>query len=156
MKRITSYIQHPVSVKNEYIEKVQSIPIPMLMTTKEKEKLSRIKRLEKHKDKQERIKFGIIEAPPPKIKLSNYMHILKYDANADPTKTEKKVREIIKNREETHQKHNLDRKLTKEQRAEKWKKKLSRDIGEECRAALFRIESLNNPSNRYSNCIYVF
>ena len=156
MKRITSYIQHPVCLKNEYIEKIQSIPLPMLMTTKEREKLSRIKRLEKHKDKQDRIKLGIIEAPPSKVKLSNFMHIMKHEANVDPTKTEKKVREIIKGRQETHEKHNLDRKLTKEQRAEKWKKKLNRDIGEECRSALFRIESLNNPSNRYIIYIYIY
>ena len=42
------------------------------LTDKEKKRLSRNKRLEKEKDKQERVKLGLMAAPLPKIKMSNY------------------------------------------------------------------------------------
>ena len=48
-----------------------------------------------------------------------------------------------------HLRHNLEKKLTPQQKFEKMKRKLNRDLNEECRTALFRIETLVNPTHRF-------
>ena len=72
MDRITNYVQHPVPVKNKKIEEIERMVMPVYLTDKEKKRISRNKRLEKEKEKQEMVKFGLMPAPPPKIKMSNY------------------------------------------------------------------------------------
>lgn len=82
------------------------------LTDKEKKRLSRNKRLEKEKDKQERVKLGLMAAPLPKIKMSNYQKIMARDAIADPSGTELVAKAIIQQRLETHLDKNEARKLT--------------------------------------------
>jgi len=149
MKRINNLVQHPTVVKNEYIEKINNSSVKVMLTDKEKKKLSRIKRLEKEKDKREKIRLGLAEPPPPKIKMSNYMQILSREAVADPSKTEAEVKKMVEARMMQHLRHNLERKLTPQQKFEKMKRKLNRDLNEECRTALFRIETLIDPSQRF-------
>ncbi len=48
-----------------------------------------------------------------------------------------------------HLERNAERKLTKEQKAEKMMKKLKRDSATECRVAVFRIEDLSNRIHKY-------
>lgn len=147
-KRISNLVQHPPPVKNEYMEKVNNMQIEPKLTEKEKKKRSRIRRLEKEKDKREKIKLGLIPPPAPKIRMNNYMQILTKEAVADPSVTEAKVRKMIEERQMKHLKHNLERKLTKQQKYEKLKRKLNRDTNSECTTAVFRIETLVDPSQR--------
>ena len=67
----------------------------MMLTKKEKRKMRKIKRLEKEKDKQEKVKLGLMAAAPPKIKMSNFMKILGAEAMADPSRAEREVKKIV-------------------------------------------------------------
>eukprot|EP00826_Nyctotherus_ovalis_P047486 TRINITY_DN5465_c0_g1_i1.p1 TRINITY_DN5465_c0_g1~~TRINITY_DN5465_c0_g1_i1.p1 ORF type:complete len:450 (+),score=172.11 TRINITY_DN5465_c0_g1_i1:115-1464(+) len=149
VKKITNLVQHPPPVKNEYMEKINTMQIEPFLTAKEKKKRSRIRRLEKEKEKREKIKMGIIPPPEPKIKMSNYMQLLTQEAVIDPSLTEAKVQKKIEERQMKHLRHNLEKKLTPQQKREKLKRKLNRDTNSECRTAVFRIETLVDPSQRY-------
>ncbi len=70
------------------------------------------------------------------------MRVLTNETVADPTKMEQLVRQGVSDRLQAHLKRNQERQLTKEQKADKFLRKLKRDSGIECRVALFRIESL--------------
>jgi hypothetical protein len=56
------------------------------LTKEEKAKAARTKRREYQKELQEKIKYGLIPPPPPKVKLNNFMRILANEAAQDPTK----------------------------------------------------------------------
>lgn len=60
-----------------------------------------------------------MDAPAPKVKISNLMRVLGAEAVQDPTKVEALVREQMKLRRREHEEHNESRKLTKEERREK-------------------------------------
>ena len=49
-------------------------------------------RRETEKEKQEKIQFGLIEKPEPKVRISNLMRVLGSEAVQDPTKVEAHVR----------------------------------------------------------------
>ncbi len=114
IEKITHYVQHPKKLRNDYIEKIESTVVPVHLTEKEKKKLRRIKRLDKEKDKQEKIKLGLMPTPLPKVKLSNYMKIMGKEAIADPSRVEQKVKQIVEKCLENHLKRNEDNKLTRE------------------------------------------
>jgi U4/U6 small nuclear ribonucleoprotein PRP3 len=90
-----------------------------------------------------------MEPPPPKVKLSNFMNVLKDKAVADPTQVEMEVRQAIQDRLEAHLERNAKKKLTKEQKAEKFMRKLKRDSALECRAAIFTVDDLSNGAHRF-------
>lgn len=48
------------------------------------------------------MQLGLIEAPPVKIKLSNWVNVLGKEALADPTRVERRVREIVEKRQQDH------------------------------------------------------
>ena len=90
-------IEHPASFKIEGAN--QNVIIPTYLTADEKKKLRRKRRLEKEKvclikedmsllfqEKQEKIRLGLMKPPPPKLKYSNFMNIMKDEAVLDPTK----------------------------------------------------------------------
>lgn len=77
----------------------------MFLTKQERKKIKRRKALEKERvliyfvkknifnfyffkkqDRQDKIKLGLLKAPPPKLKMSNMMRILGNEAVADPSK----------------------------------------------------------------------
>jgi len=111
--------------------------------------LRRKKRLEKEKDKQEKIRLGLAKPPPPKIKYSNFMNIMKDEAVADPTKVEMEVRKATQERLQAHLDRNAKRKLTKDQKAEKSMRKLRRDSAAECRVAVFRVDNLSHGAHKF-------
>jgi len=142
LEKITHYIQHPRKLKNDYIEKIEAMVVPIHLTEKEKKKLRRMKRLDKEKDKQEKVKLGLLPAPLPKVKLSNYMKVMGKEAIADPSRVEQKVKQIVEKRLDDHLKRNEHNKLTREQRQAKMKRKHERDIqNNEFRIAVFKVEN---------------
>jgi len=154
-EKITSYVQHPVPIKNEVLEKKNNVILPVFLTAKEKKKFKRLKRLEKEKEKQEKLKLGLIKPDPPKLKFNNFMKILGDQAIQDPSQVEKIVRKAYQERYLKMIKENEQRKLTKEQRKEKVKRKFERDSKKEVRACLFKIENLSCKKNRFridKNC----
>jgi pre-mRNA processing factor 3 (PRP3) len=58
----------------------------------EQRKLRKQRREEREKEKQELIRQGLLEAPQPKVKISNLMRVLGEEATADPTAIEAQVR----------------------------------------------------------------
>ena len=98
--------------------------VPIHLTQKEKKRLRKIKRTEREKDRQERVKLGIIAPAPPKIKLSNYMSIMGKEAIADPTRVEMDVKRMQDKRVQDHIKRNEDNKLTRDQKEAKMMDKL--------------------------------
>jgi len=146
-ERINNKVEHPASFKTEGVN--QNVIIPTYLTKDERKKLRRKKRLEREKDKQEKIKLGLMKAPPPKLKYSNFMNIMKDEAVADPTKAEMEVRKAIAERLQQHLERNAKKKLTKDQKAEKNMRKLRRDSAAECRVAVFRVENLAHGAHKF-------
>ena len=69
--------------------------MPVYLTQKEKKRLSRTARIQKQKEKQEAVKFGLAPAPLQKIKMSNYQKIMGNDAIIDPSGSEIIAKAII-------------------------------------------------------------
>ena len=51
---------------------------------------------------QDLIRQGLLEAPKPKVKLSNMMRVLGSEATADPTAVEAQVRQQMEDRAQVH------------------------------------------------------
>lgn len=146
---LTHYIQHPIPMKNPEMEKIKSMAIPIHLTEKERKRITKLKRAEKVKDRHEKIHLGLMEAPMPRLKMSSFMRAVNAQAVADPSAVEKEVKRQEAERQKAHIEHNENRKLTKKQRAEKFKSKLERDAKKEAWCALFRIKSLKDRSNLF-------
>ena len=93
--RITHYIQHPVPLKNEEVERNKAVTIPFFLTEKEKKKMLRKKRIEKEHDRQEKISLGLMPAPKARVTMSNYLRVMTKEAIADPSKCEREVKKIV-------------------------------------------------------------
>ncbi len=48
----------------------RAVGMPVMLTSKERKKLRRQRRREAEKEKQEKIQFGMIEKPEPKVQCS--------------------------------------------------------------------------------------
>ncbi|CDR95053.1 U4/U6 small nuclear ribonucleoprotein Prp3 [Babesia bigemina] len=141
-KKFNNYIEHPCKIDGK---KKRAKEAPAIMLTKqERKKLRRRKREEKLKKIQDKIRVGLIPPPPPKLKLSNLMRVLKDQSVADPSRVEKQVREQMEERLRNHERRNEERKLTPEQRSKKHAKKWQVGKNEEIEAALFTIKSLTD------------
>jgi U4/U6 small nuclear ribonucleoprotein PRP3 len=99
--------------------------------------MRKLRRKAELQDKRDRIRMGLLPPDPPKgelkgavgtplmftilllVRLSNLMKVLTSDAIQDPTRVEARVRRDVAIRRHTHEKMNLERKLTDEQRREK-------------------------------------
>lgn len=138
---VSIYIQHPVPVE----EKVYEPESKLYLTKKEIKRKRRIERQRKHQDQQDRIRLGLDPPPPPKVKLSNLMNVLTNEAIKDPTGVEMKVRQEVEERFETHMKTNEDRKLTKEQRAEKIKGQHEKDMAKGLHTTVFKVHDISSP-----------
>ncbi|KAF9945978.1 hypothetical protein BGZ72_000797, partial [Mortierella alpina] len=89
---ITHYIQHPVPIEppNEAAHAASAKPRPLMLTTKERKKLRRQRRRELLKEKQDKIRLGLLPPDAPKVKLANMMRVLGQEAVLNPTEIEMK------------------------------------------------------------------
>ena len=87
--------------------------------------------LEDHRD---RVRMGLIPADAPKVKLSNLMRVLTSEAVSDPTLIEARVRREMNKRKDLHEKTNMERMLTPDQRREKKAREME---GEETKRGTF-------------------
>lgn len=146
-------IFHPVPPK------IQSVDVEarLYLTTKERHKLRRNKRLLKQKDQEKEIKLGLRAKPVNKMKLSTIMHHQidsnsTYNGISDPTKWEEQVKSEMTERKLKHEETNRRR---HEQAIEKRKLKdsqtsLSNDGGSGSYFVnVYRFNQLINPSIRY-------
>ena len=114
MDRITHYVQHPVPLKNEQVEAGKAVVVPFFLTEMEKKKLRRKKRLEKERDRQEKISLGLMPAPDARVTMSNYLRVMTKEAIADPSKCERDVKKIVAQRMQEHLNRNEEKKLTRD------------------------------------------
>ncbi|KAJ5071066.1 u4/u6-associated RNA splicing factor-related [Anaeramoeba ignava] len=143
---ITNLVQHPISVTSPIdIRPIKELK--PLLTKQEMRKLRTMRRLEREKETQDKIRLGLLPPPKPKVKLSNFMRVLGQEAIQDPTKVDLYVRKEIEERQRKHALHN--KKLTKEERLEKKKRKLSEDTSAKIHIAVFHAKHIRHPKTKY-------
>merc|ERR1719331_442937 len=144
-RKITFFIEHPPAVKAALPE--PEIKVDMHLTPAERKKFRKLRKQERTRDYQDKIKMGLTKPPPPKVKMSNLMRVLGDQAIADPSAIERKVRQEMKERSAAHEARNEANKLAPEERRakkiDKWK---SLKDHEGCTVLLFKVKSL---SKRY-------
>ncbi|EFX00885.1 U4/U6 small nuclear ribonucleoprotein [Grosmannia clavigera kw1407] len=145
---VTDLIQHPIPIEPPQ-EKLVPAPKPMFLTKREQKKERRQRRMAELKEKQAKIRLGLMPAPPPKVKRSNLMRVLGEEAVQDPTAVEARVNREIAERFQTHMSTNEERKLTKEQRHEKLATNQDKDAAKGIHMLIFKIPSLVNGQHRF-------
>jgi len=145
---VTHYVEHPVPIEPP-AECEPPPPQPLKMTKKETRKMRKQARAARVQEQQEMQRQGLVEAPKPKVKLSNLMRVLGSEATADPTAVEKEVRAQMEERLQAHADMNEANKLTPAERREKKLKKLFSDNEKGTFVSVYRVERLDNPRNRY-------
>ncbi|KAJ3299257.1 hypothetical protein HK104_009560 [Borealophlyctis nickersoniae] len=145
---ITNLVQHPVPIQPP-AEAAPPKPKPLMLTKKERKKLRRQRRQEAMKEKQDKIRLGLLPPEQPKVKISNLMRVLGQEAVQDPTKVEAHVRAQMAARQKKHQDLVDSTKLTDEQRKEKKRQKLQEDTSNTAQVAVFRITDLSNPQHKF-------
>jgi U4/U6 small nuclear ribonucleoprotein PRP3 len=145
---ITALVQHPVMLQPPQ-DKFTPAPKPLMLTQTEQKKLRRQRRMADMKEEQAKIRLGLVEPPPPKVKKSNMMRVLGEQAVKDPTAVEARVNREIAQRAADHEKANKDRQLTKEQRADKLKQQQAADEAKGVKIAVFRVDNLSSGKHRY-------
>lgn len=140
-KNITHLIQHPIPLKAP-TEPTKEPELKVMLTKAERKKIRSQRRKAEEREKQEKIRLGLMDAPAPKVSKSNFMRILTNDAVADPTQIEALVKKQMDIRQKNHQKANSDRALTKDQKKAKMVKKLKEDTAHEVHVAVFRVNEL--------------
>ncbi|KAG0347941.1 hypothetical protein BG004_006504 [Podila humilis] len=149
---ITPYIQHPVPIDppNEAaVAAAASKPRPLMLTAKERKKLRRQRRQELLKEKQDKIRLGLLAPDAPKVKLANMMRVLGQEAVLNPTEIEMRVRQQVAERLQTHLDANAERKLTPEERKAKEQKKKDEDIANGIHVSVYKINDLSHPQKRF-------
>ncbi|KAJ3099542.1 hypothetical protein HDU96_010681, partial [Phlyctochytrium bullatum] len=145
---ITNLIQRPVFIQPS-AEIGAPPPKPLMLTKKERKKLRRQRRLEAQKEKQDKIRLGLLPPDQPKLKISNLMRVLGTEAVQDPTKIEALVRAQARQRQLKHQKYIAENKLTKEQRRERKRLKLLENTHIFVEVAVFKVNDLSLPNHRF-------
>lgn len=142
LDRITHFVQHPVPLRNEQVEQSKAITVPFFLTEQEKKKLRKKKRLEKERDRQEKVSLGLMPAPLARVTMSNYLRVMTKEAIADPSKCERDVKKIVAQRIQDHLNRNEEKKLTRDQKEAKMKRRHDRDLAKECRVAVFKVQKV--------------
>lgn len=145
---ITAYIQHPVMIEPPQDKNTPGAK-PMMLTKKEQAKVRRQRRMADMKEQQAKIRLGLVPPPPPKVKKSNMMRVLGEQAVKDPTAVEARVNREIAQRKTDHEKANEERKLTKEQKAEKLRSQQEADEKKGVQMCVFRVENLSSGKHRF-------
>ena len=146
---ISHLIEHPVPIAPP-AEPPPPPPMPMPLTKRERKKLRTQRRLAAEKEKQDQIRCGLIDPPPPKVKISNLMSVMKDEAVADPSAIEAKVRAEMAQRVKNHEMRNQARKLTPAERRAKKKRKLTNDpTGGGTPVSLYRIDQAVSQKKQY-------
>lgn len=141
---ITDLIQHPVPIEPLRDPNQTAETRPLMLTKREQKKMRRLRRMEAHKERQEKIRLGLLPPAQPKMNLSNLMRVVGTEAVADPTTMEKVVRAQMKQRAEEHLRRNTEQQLTSEQLTEKKQRKMTEDITNKTHVAVFRYENYKN------------
>uniref|UniRef100_A0A7S4EJA1 Uncharacterized protein n=1 Tax=Pseudo-nitzschia australis TaxID=44445 RepID=A0A7S4EJA1_9STRA len=128
---------------------------PVLYLTKKEQKRARKRRREqKQRELQDLQAVGLIEAPEPRLTLQNFIRVMGDQAYVDPSQMEQKVMEQVQKRQRAHMERNEEKKLTKQQKAEKLRNKLLKDSNPTANStgaihvALFFVKNASHPYHR--------
>ncbi|KAI7898536.1 pre-mRNA processing factor 3-domain-containing protein [Cokeromyces recurvatus] len=146
---VTHYVHHPVPIQPPGELHAAPVVRSLMLTKRERKKMRRQRRAEALKDKRDKIRLGLIEPDPPKVKISNLMKVLGEEAIQDPTKVEARVRKEMEHRQRMHDKANEQRKLTPEERRAKILNKLKEDQKTSNEVAVFKVKYCSHPKLRY-------
>ena len=102
-------------------------------------KIRKQRREEREQEKQRNIAVGLLEPPPPKVRLSNMPRVYGADGVIDATAIEMKVREAQREREAAHVDRNQARKLTTDERKAKKLQKMFDDSAAETHVEVRRL-----------------
>jgi len=105
--------------------------------------------MEKQKEVQDKIRFGLMQPPEPRMRLNNIMAVLGDEAVSDPSTAEAKARKQIKERKTRHEAHNDARRLSTEEKREKLRRKLQEDTSFQIHVALFRAGDFSDSQRRF-------
>ncbi|KAG7365982.1 pre-mRNA processing factor 3 PRP3 [Nitzschia inconspicua] len=143
-------IQHIVPIRPPHAKKDGPEAEPVLYLTKKELKRQRKRQREaKQRELQDLQAAGLIPAPEPRLTLQNFIRVLGDQAYVDPSQMEQKVMEQMQARQRAHLERNEARKLTKEQKAEKLRRKYEEDTSETgVHVALFYVKNLSHPYHR--------
>lgn len=145
---ITQYIQHPILLDPPQDRNAPKAKA-MFLTKKEQAKLRRQRRMADHKEEQAKVRLGLVDPAPPKVKKSNLMRVLGQEAVKDPTAVELRVNREIEQRAEDHESRNQARQLTSEQRHEKLAAQQEADVAQGVHVCVFRVENLSYRKHRF-------
>ena len=145
-KKISPYVEHPIPVDPPCEVKMTGA-IPLMLTKKERRKVRTQMRRKREQEKRDMIRMGLVEPPPSRIRYSNMMRVLQLDHTKDPTKTEKAVQADYERRKKQHEEMNAARKLTKEQKAEKMRKKFTKDTDVQVQVTVYCVKDLRHRLN---------
>ena len=134
---ITPYVQHPVPIEPP-VEGPAPAPKPVMLTEKERKKLRRQNRMEAHREKQDKIRMGLLPPEQPKVKITNLMRVLGREAVSDPTLIEQQVRKQMQDRQEKHRRENEERRVPDDIRKQRKREKLREDGNGIIHVAVFR------------------
>merc|ERR1719356_1971284 len=143
VEKITPYVEHPIPIKIT-TEKEAPEAVMMHLTPKERKKLRRLKRQERTQEIRDKIKMGILQPPPPKVKMSNLMRVLGDEAIADPSTVERKVRQQVEQRRKEAEQRNNARRLPPEERKAKKRQKWLAEGEPTTQVLVFKIKDLAN------------
>lgn len=118
-------------------------------TRDEARRSKRERKLAAMREIQEKVKYGLVPPPEPKLKLSNFMSVLKEEAVQDPTKVELLVRKAIDQRHKKHLKHNQKRKAARLSNKEKRRRKSVKDMAKKALLSVYRVADLSGFENQY-------
>ena len=143
-------VQHPPVIKALGGDKPDKT-MPIFLTKKEQKRVRKTRRQQVEQERRDKQMMGLLPAPEPKFKLSNFMRILGDQAVADPSKVEARVLQQVKQREIAHEMRNLAAKLTPAERREKKAKKAQEAAAtvRQITVAAFGVKSLANPRHRF-------
>ncbi|KAJ3043928.1 U4/U6 small nuclear ribonucleoprotein Prp3 [Rhizophlyctis rosea] len=145
---INNLVQHPIQIEPP-AEPGDPKPRPLMLTKKERKKLRRQRRQEALKEKQDKIRLGLLPPDQAKVKISNLMLVLGKEAVQDPTKIEAQVKAQVAARLKKHKDTNAANRLTEEQRKEKIRRKLHEDTSKLVQVAVFKIDDLSHPQHKF-------
>ena len=150
--RTSSLVQHPVPVltpaQRAALAAAKEKAPTIHLTKAERKRHRKLRRAERLREQQDLQAAGLVPPPEPRLTLSNYMKVLGDQAVLDPSRMESRVMEQIQARKMKHEKMNADRKLTKEQKAEKHRRKLAEDTSTGVHVALFWVADMGHPYHR--------
>jgi U4/U6 small nuclear ribonucleoprotein PRP3 len=144
---IHALIQHPVPIESDGAR--EPAVKPMYLTAKEQKRVRRLRRAAVMAEERAKQRLGLLPPQPNKVTLNNMFKVLGDEAILDPSAAENRVRREIAERRDKHLHENEERKLSKEEKAEKLARNQEKDIAREVHLLVYKINNLSNGSIRW-------